>query len=366
MPTEFNVLKRLYDNNQFVDLIHDPDGIYWLKLRSVSRAPQLRELGRRTGINCDGIQSRQLLSHIYSHRPDEQTVDNFINELYEEERQERRENENYLISQLYQMRAFDWGGLYQNSLERTIVDNYVKRIQSWDDLNNAIDNEINASMQGYVQCSWYNHWTSIIIEDIFRDHPSVLPAVGLVKKVDFFVHDFPFDLKVTYFPDGYMKELRREEGLRPEFTELKAFCREEGIWFNPGEPKRILFPELLTRVSEHPTQSAKDFIASFSETRARLVQHTIENPTDLKIWLYENQGVRRFDAANRFFLILVNMDSLEESWKLKRNKPLLADAINSHLDNMQPDRIEELRIQFTWQGRVYETYSDILFVVVQR
>ncbi len=67
----------------------------------------------------------------------------------------------------------------------------------------------------------------------------------------------------------------------------------------------------------------------------------MENPVELKIWLYENQGVRRFDAANRFF-----------------------DTIYTHLDSMQPNSLQKLRIDFRWQGRVYEAYSDILFVVV--
>jgi hypothetical protein len=365
MPTEFNTLRGLYDSNQFANLVHDPDGIYWLKLRSVSRAPQLRDLCQRTGINYEGIPGRQLFAYVYNHRPDEQAIDHFISELYEEERSARRENENYLVSQLYQMRVFDWGGLYQNSLERTIINNYVKRIQSWDELNNAIENEIHASMQGYVQCSWYNHWTSIIIEDIFKDHPGVLPAVGLVKQVDFFIHNFPFDLKVTYFPAGYMRVLRRRERLRPEFTELKAFCRQEDIWFDRSRPERVLFPELLAKISEYPTQSARDFMESFEATRARFVQQTIENPTELKVWLYENQGVRRFDAANRFFLILIDMEHLEESWKLKRNKKLLADTINAHLDTMQPGQVEDLEISFNWQNNVYETYADALFITVQ-
>ncbi len=361
MPTNFNTLKNLYDNNQFVDLINDPDGIYWLKLRSISRAPQLRELCRRAGIDYEGIGYRQLFKHIYDNRPKEQAIEELIKDLYEEERGKRRESEDYLISQLYQMKVFDWGGLYQNSLERTIVNNYVKQIQGWDELNSAIDNEIHMSMQGYVRCSWYNHWTSIIIEDIFKDHPKVLPAVGRVKKVDFFITDFPYDLKVTYFPDGYMKELRKDAGLRPEFTELKGFCRQDR-----DKSKRELFPELLAKISEYPTGSARDFIQSFEATRKQFVRSTIQDPTRLKIWLYENQGVRRFDAASRFYLILVDIDNLEESWRLKRNKKLLADTINSHLDQVSREHIEKLGINFDWQGRLYETYADILFVVVRR
>jgi hypothetical protein len=46
----------------------------------------------------------------------------------------------------------------------------------------------------------------------------------------------------------------------------------------------------------------------------------MQNPLELMKWLYEEQGLRRFDAANRFFIILIDSNNLEESWKLKRNK----------------------------------------------
>ena len=366
MPSDFNTLCKLYDNDQFVELLRAQDGRYWLKLRSISRAEQLRQFCQRIGLECDGIPGRQLLAHVYMHRPDASTLEDFIRDLYQVERVQRQANEDYLISQLYQMKVFDWGGLYQNSLEQTIVNNYVKKIQNWEKLNTAIEHELHASMRGYVQCSWYNHWSSIMIEDIFKDHPSVLPAMGLVKKVDFFIHGFPFDLKVTYFPDGYMESLRRSEGLRPELAELKSFCRQEGIWFENAKPANVLFSELLAKISEQPAPSAKEFIAKFKETRARLIQQTIENPTALKIWLYENQGVRRFDASNRFFLVLVDAENLEESWKLKRNKTLLVNAIHSHLSAMDAKRMKTLRLEFVWQDKNYETYSDALLVVVRR
>jgi hypothetical protein len=92
-----------------------------------------------------------------------------------------------------------------------------------------------------------------------------------VKKVDFFIYDFPFDLKVTYFPDEYMKQLRGAEGLRPEFTELKMFFRSMGIWFDRSQPEGVLFPELLTKISEHPSPEARRFITDFKATRARLI-----------------------------------------------------------------------------------------------
>ena len=75
-----------------------------------------------------------------------------------------------MISELYKLKIFDWGGLYQNNLERTIVDNYIKKIKNFDVLMDKIDNEIHESLKGYVLCSWFNHWTSILIEDIFKGH----------------------------------------------------------------------------------------------------------------------------------------------------------------------------------------------------
>ena len=99
-------------------------------------------------------------------------------------------------------------------------------------LAEKIDNELQNSMRGYVLCSWYNHWTSIIIEDVFRDHPNVLPAIGQVKKIDFFVRNVPFDLKVTYLPEGFIKDKRRQDGLRPELTLLRQGARARDIHFD--------------------------------------------------------------------------------------------------------------------------------------
>ena len=98
-------------------------------------------------------------------------------ELYEKEREVRRENEDRLLNELYKIQSFDWGGLHQNSLEKTIVNNYVKKITSYESLSNEIEKSLHNSMRAYVLASWYNHWTSIIIEDIFKEHDKVIPAV---------------------------------------------------------------------------------------------------------------------------------------------------------------------------------------------
>ena len=360
----FEYLKNLYVDNKFASLINETDGMYWLKLRSISRKAHLQAICEFVDLDCTEVTSRDLFQFVFDHRPPVEAVDEYILESYEAERSARRINEDYLVSQLYQMKAFDWGGLFQNNLEQTIVNNYIKKIQDWDELNRAIDDELHFSLQGYVRCSWYNHWSSIIIEDMFKDHANVLPTIGLAKKVDFFIHDFPFDLKVTYFPKEFMGKRRKDKGLRPEFTVLKQFCRQNDIWFDRTRKEKQLFPELLTKVEESPHSVAQDFLGELKSIRSEIIAETLDDPTELIIWLYENQGDRRFDAANRFFLFLIDIDNLEESWKLKRNKPLLYPRIHEHLDRFDDMSIHDLKLNFTWKDSVYQTYADILPIVI--
>lgn len=362
LKQEFNKLKRYYQENDFEKIFNHEFGIYFLKIRSISRTNILRELGEKLRIDTSGISGRDLFECMFCKSIADVEIDDFIKKIYERERKERTKNEDYLYSQLYKLKVFDWGGFYQNAVEQTIVNNYIKKIQDYEQLCNSIENDINLRLRGYVLCSWYNHWTSILIEDMFKDHPYLLPAVGLIKKVDFFWRDFPFDLKVTYFPEGYTQLKRNELGLSPELTELKRFARQQNIPYDRNANNKDIFLELLTRISEDTSNEAKEFIRGFQRTREKIILNTIKNPRKLVKWFYEEQGVRRFDAANRFFLVLIDLKNLEDSWKLKRNKNLLHGEINDFLDHNQNMDFERLRISFDWQDRTYTTYATILFI----
>jgi hypothetical protein len=361
--TAFNYFKDLYQNNKFDVLLREEGSVYWLKLRSISRKSLMVKFCQIAKIDIASIKSSAMFEHIYHLHPEENIVDDFILNEYQTGRSQRKRNEHKLISELYKMKVFDWGGLYQNNLERTIVDNYVKKIQDFDILNKKIENEIHFSMRGYVQSSWYNHWTSIIIEDIFKDHKKVTPTIGLIKKVDFFIEGIPFDLKVTYFPDGYMFEQRREIGLLTEIQLLKQFAKSVGIKADKQQ-KKALFSELLTRISESTNPQAKNFIVQFNNARWEIIQKTLRNPKGLIRWLYEEQGERRFDAANRLFLVLIDKNSLEESWKMKRNTDLLESEINKYMDSFNTHQLHEKEIEFDWlDGKKYRAISDVIFVV---
>ncbi len=363
MKQAFQQLNNCYRSNDFEGIFTNELGTYFLKMRSVSRVAILRRLAEQADIDVDEIKGKKLFEFMFCQNIDRDLLDNFINELYEEERNERFENEDDLYKQLYRLRDFNWGGFYQNAVEQTIVNNYIKKIQNYDELLDKIENDINQRLKGYILCSWYNHWTTILIEDMFKDHSSILPAVGLVKKVDFFWNDFPFDLKVTYFPDGFMKDKRKEMDLRPELTELKRMARLLNIPIDKELSENELFNVLLTRLTEHTSQKAEEFVQDFHQTRKNIINETMENPEELIRWFYENQGTRRFDAANRLFVVLIDRNNMEESWKLKRNKELLEGKINEYLDNNQDINFDDLKINFHWDGNDFDTYATCLFII---
>jgi len=348
MKLTFEEANRKYQADAIGELSETEEGRRFLLLRSLSRAEYLEQLAANHNINLNGIQKRDLFKTLYNSSVSVDAIKLIAKTIFQSERVIRAAQEPTLINELYKMKEFYWGGLHQNSLEKTIVDNYVKKIKSYDDLNIKIDNELYESMRGYVRCSWYNHWTSIVIEDIFKEHKNVLPAIGLVKKIDFFVKDVPFDLKVTYLPEGYVKDMRREARLRPELTLLKQAARSRRLAIDTELSASDLLEHLWNVIADQPDDGTRKTVEELRAFRVSLIDKIEHDPTDLIRWLYENQGERRFDASNRLFLVLVNEGNFFQSWQLKRNRTLLNNRIGTYLDNIpaRPGR----HIQFFWEG----------------
>jgi len=364
----FNQLNNYFRNNDFTKIENDNKGIRFLKLRSMSRKATMEDFCEIHNIDVSDLNARDYFSHIFNLDAitDEQ-INEFINLKYREERQERVDNQDYLIDQLNRLAHFDWGGSFGNSLEKNIVNNYVKKIQSYEKINEEIEGNLLSSLRGYTLNSWYNHWTSILIEDLFKDHQTVLPTIGLVKKIDFFINDIPFDLKVTYFPEQLLADKLRDIGYGNELTMLKRICRNLNIFIPSDLKPKELKLHLYNIVSEDPRQEAKDFIANLKEQKGNIIAEAEKNPTELKKWFYENQGEARFDASNRFFLVLTDETDMSNSWKLKRNIVFLRENINNHLNDLAMD-MSSLDTEFYWIGdqRTYNCKSDILFLKYSR
>lgn len=360
----FAELDHNFRHDNFPVIENDERGVRYLKLRSMSRREVMEEFCATQNIDLTNLPSRQYFNHIFDLASvNNEQIDAFISKKYQQERTARIEKEEYIVDQLSRLRNFDWGGSFGNSLEKNIVDNYIKKIQSFEKINEEIEGSLLSSMRGYTLNSWYNHWTSILIEDLFKDHPAVLPTVGLVKKIDFFIKDIPFDLKVTYFPEQFLAEKLRQKRYGNELTKLKQICRVLHILIPEDLADRELKLHLYNKVSEDTRPEANAFIATLKQYKRAIITEAEANPNELKTWFYENQGEARFDASNRFFLVLTDESDIFNSWKLKRNIVFLKQKIWLHLDSIVFD-LERLNTQFYWKKtqQTFNCKSDILFI----
>ena len=352
----FKKCDRLFRDEK-LSLLNDYVGDRFLKLRSLNRSKYLKDLLEEYRIDTSEMKIKDQLSNAFNSSITTKQVELFIKKIYSQERLLRKEKEEELVNELYKLKVFDWGGLYQNSLEKTIVNNYIKKIDNYDQIENAIEKDLQSSLRGYVLCSWYNQWTSILIEDIFKDHSRILPALGLIPKVDFFIDNCPYDLKVTYLPEGFIKQQRKINNLKPELTLLKAAARKKDIPIDSNLNPSKQTEELWIKLEEYSQND--EVLAELKSFRIETIKSIKNNPSILIKWLYENQGVRRFDASNRFFIVLANTSNFFEGWKMKRAIPLLKQKTAALLDqNNQIGR----QINFQWEDKEYEVTSDLLFI----
>lgn len=144
---------------------------------------------------------------------------------------------------------------------------------------------------------------------------------------------------------------------------MKKLASKLNIGFDTSVAESVLIPDLWLKLDDNPTDCAHELIGELQECREALLTECIANPEPLVRWLYENQGVMRFDASNRLFLVLVDKSNFFDSWKLKRARPLISETVNDYLDRV--DQGIGFQLNFLWEGDTYSTESDVIFVVKQ-
>jgi hypothetical protein len=363
---EFAHWKKLYDANDLSEFNFNSSGLLWLKLKSLVRKDLLDNFIESQSIFIEKRTLNEKWAAVFSLLQKEnlkgahKSIDNFIRRTWK--KRLKQFNEKELVSELYKLKSYSWGGDYKNSLDKHLVDDYIKVYQSFNELTTKLNNEISLSVQGYVYCSWYNHWSSILIENIFKAHPSVLPTVGQIKKVDFFVSQIPFDLKVTYLPANFIEEKRREYGLKPELAELKQQARKICITFQTHKKSSDTYHEIIQKLKDRDNAESRVVLNGIYGIRKKILDEAMSNPRELIKNLYEKQGEMRFDASNRLFLILVDSTDYDSSWKLRRNLDLLKPTIEKYLDGFANKNYEDLKTVFTYSGEKYSCLADCVFV----
>lgn len=175
-----------------------------IKLNSIP-LPLLKELALKIGLSAqgNGTDLKNRLAGI-----DENTLDKFIKEKYKdliiEERRKVVSDED-LIKELNGIKDFKWTSV-QGALDQKIQVEYVRKYFRYLDLVSAVKNQLQTDILSYVTASWFNHWTTRLIEDHISEHKNIVPTLKNNFGVDVFFRNQPFDLKVTYVPQGYSVE----------------------------------------------------------------------------------------------------------------------------------------------------------------
>lgn len=342
---------------------NDYDGLLWLKVRAICRAKQLSQFLKDNGLTLKSkkVSERNIeLFELLEKRADAmQMLDKFLRCINNEWYISKNVDVAQLKEDLYNVHSYIWGGDQNNSLGKYFINRYVKVVSSFSDLENK-KNEIASNAWNYVQNSWYNNWTSFLIESLFKCHSKVISAVGEIKSVDFFIDDYPLDLKVTFFPKEYMDAKLRMKLGNNVLPWLKKQCKKLGIpTIKTGSESQQIYT-LTEKLSE---QGHQDIIVALKDAKREVIKEAQKNPVELMVWLYQNQGYGRFGAENRLFLILADSENYEESWKLKRAFSLIEPKVEEYIDSFTPQSLKPIEFIYKATKRSYKALADVIFVV---
>jgi len=324
----YEELERNYEQ-KFSIMSTTSEGVRYLKLRTLIDVETLKasELLRETfSVKKSEIKRTSIAELRKDIFLDEEISDDRVNELlrkvYEDLKVFRDINFKELRASLSKIANEGdefwnaWNSVYRDDIRQHIQHHFVRTlsIQSYKELLEKIDKELDPIVKGYTIISWFNQWSSAIIEQFILSHPKVVATARRIDKVDFFFLGLPIDLKITFVPSEYIK------------------------------------------------LSIRNGVVSAPE---QIIDEIRNNPQRLIKWLYENQGEPRFSDSHRLFIVLADAENLERSWKLKASFNLIQEVINDFLNSRHSkDEIPLIDWEFKGtkiQGR-WKTYSDIILI----
>lgn len=173
-----------------------------LKLSSIP-LEKLKEFAGNLGQNNTGS-TTDIIKRLIDIQNIDSRIDTFIKHQYSLRIKERKDliTDEDLIKELHKVKDFSWG-VVQGQLDQKIQAQYVRRTFRYDDLISNVKAKLHNDVTSYVICTWYNHWTTVLLEEHISQHPKVIPTLKNIKGIDIFMDGQPFDLKTTYLPRDY-------------------------------------------------------------------------------------------------------------------------------------------------------------------
>lgn len=340
---------------------NNENALLYLKDRAVCRGKQIKQFIDKNGILIKSTRINDQFAELFSvmeKTPNGmEMLDTYLRDRNNEWYHTMGVDEEKLKSGLRQINNYEWGGDQENSLDQYLVRRYIKVISDLDVLRSKAD-AIAANVWNFVQTSWYNNWTSYLIESIFKKHRRVLSAVGEIKSVDFFIDNKPVDLKVTYFPGEYMQGKLKGVLGNSELTWLKHKAKTFGILPDKNLSDSEQYNFLREEIENHGHQ---EVIAQLTKFRKQIVDDARKDPESLMKWLYEKQSPRLFGAENRLFVVLIDSTDMDQSWKMKRAFSLIEKEVNAYLETFTDTSLK--KIDFTFKKQNYSSLADVIFVI---
>lgn len=291
--TEFELCEKLYNKNNDLNILYNnPNGIKYLIIRSFAKDDLLEISNEKDKkINIESLRIKVFITI---------DIEKIIQYTLSKKKYLPIDYVNELSLELSKM-CIESSSVHQDDFNS----NMNKIIRSLDiythkKLNDEIENKLIKQLKNYMTWQWYNQKCSDLIEDLILIQSNIIQTPRKIKNIDFFVklndtsYIFPFDLKLTIFPAGFMKDNKI-----------------------PNERRAI-----------------EIYISDISN------QHKI-----LK-WLYTEQNPRLFSNNYRHFIILLNLDNTDNSYKLKCNLLLIKDNINKFFTNIQKKDIIDIEYEY--------------------
>lgn len=358
--TNYEKWDHEFRTNNLFAFNNNDKALLYLKVRAICRKTLITQFLKENNLTLKSTKVKEQFPELYALFEDKPELipqlDCFLRNRNNEWYKEMGVDEDKVRTALHKINAYEWGGDHNNSLDQYLVRRYVKVISDYDTLQKKAT-EIQANAWNFVQTSWYNNWTSYLIESIFKKHKRVLSAIGEIKSVDFFIDKYPIDLKVTYFPNEFMEKKLKDKIGNKELAWLKKEARKVKI----SPDKSLSDAEQLTFLKEElENHGHSNIIDALTKYKQEIIDEACKHPEELMEWLYKNQSARLFGAENRLFLVLVDTKDMKQSWKMKRAFTLIEPTVKNYLDSFNAHSLK--KINFTFNQKNYTSRSDIIFI----
>lgn len=359
--TNYEKWDHEFRTNNLFAFNNNAEALLYLKVKAICRKTLITQFVKENKLTLKSTKVKEQFPELYALLENKSELipklNCFLRNRNNEWYKEMGVDEDKVRTALRKINAYEWGGDHNNSLDQYLVRRYVKVISDYDTLQKKAK-EIQANAWNFVQTSWYNNWTSYLIESIFKKHKRVLSAIGEIKSVDFFIDKYPIDLKVTYFPNEFMEKKLKEKIGNKELAWFKKEAKKVKI----SPDKNLSDAEQLTFLKEElENHGHSNIIEVLTKHKQEIIDKACKHPEELMEWLYENQSARLFGAENRLFLVLVDTKDMKQSWKMKRAFTLIEPTVKNYLDSFNAHSLK--KINFKLNQKEYTSLSDIIFII---